>query len=436
MLALPSKLGVLLLAVFVAVVVNKLSSFDGSLHDGKRPIPFEAVPMYKQSEMIWFCRFVFGYLFAHIAPVGTMVACPTTVDIDNEEEAANSLACMEKGRSIETSDLSMDDLSSSFDVENLLVGRPDGGPEMEITLLTKKNSGAARDDSILLMYLHGGGFTVRGGKNMFSHQIFSEMLKQDDELMGRATYAIVKYRLAPFSQYPDATNDSMLALEYLVKTKNLGNSGIHIIGQSAGATLAMEVTLRSISAEGLSVDSFLVDEPMVPLPRSNSNNGTWAFDSDSFRRYAWTSMPSTRWLEWSLMAYSGFSLSELELSTIPIGMVETPIDITGGALSPEKWTKAVAAGGVPELPHLLLVTALGDPLRSGGQYFKQVYEQVLRETKSESKLSYMEAVSGHANLYIFEPGLFKRLMTAFLDNIRSVRRQRRFREEQLQTLNG
>lgn len=248
--------------------------------------------------------------------------------------------------------------------------------------------------------------------------------------MGRATFAIVEYRLAPLSQYPDATNDSMWALEYLVKTKGLGNSGVHIIGQSAGATLAMEVTLKSMSVDGLSVDSFLVDEPMVPLPRTNSNNNTWALDSDSFRRYAWTSMPSTRWLEWSLMAYSGISLSELEQSTIPIGMIETPVDITGGALSPEKWTQAVEEGGDPELPHLLLVTALGDPLMSGGLYFKQVYEQVLRDTSSESTLSYMEAVSGHVGLYNFEPALFKRLMTVFLDKIRSVqRRQRKFGED-------
>lgn len=371
-------------------------------------------------------------------PLGTMVTCPTTVDLDNEDDVASSLACMERGRSIQQFDVPRDSLSTSFDVENLLVGRPDGGPEMEVTLLTKKNSGSVKDDNILLMYLHGGGFTVRGGKNMLSHQIFTEMLKQDDKLMGRATFAIVEYRLAPLSHYPDATNDSMLALEYLVKTKGLGNSGVHIIGQSAGATLAMEVTLKSMSVDGLSVDSFLVDEPMIPLPRKNSNNNTWAFDSDSFRRYAWTSMPSTRWLEWSLMAYSGISLSELEESTIPIGMIETPVDITGGALSPEKWTQAVEEGGVPGLPHLLLVTALGDPLRSGGQYFKQVYEQVLMaagETKPESKLSYMEAVSGHAGLYIFEPALFKRLMTVFLDKIRSVRRQRRFREDQLQNLN-
>mmetsp|Transcript_623 Transcript_623/g.1411 ORF Transcript_623/g.1411 Transcript_623/m.1411 type:complete len:87 (+) Transcript_623:71-331(+) len=64
MLGSPPKLGVLLLAIFVALVVNKLSSFDGSLHDGNRPIPLEAVPMYKQAEMHWFCRFVFGYIFA------------------------------------------------------------------------------------------------------------------------------------------------------------------------------------------------------------------------------------------------------------------------------------------------------------------------------------------------------------------------------------
>ena len=110
MLALSPKLGVLLIAVFVALVVNKLSSFDGSLHDGQRPIPFEAVPVYKQTEMHWFCRFVFGYVFGHIAPVGTMVTCPTTVDLDNEDDVASSLACMEKGRSIQNSDLPMDSL--------------------------------------------------------------------------------------------------------------------------------------------------------------------------------------------------------------------------------------------------------------------------------------------------------------------------------------
>ena len=304
---------------------------------------------------------------------------------------------------------------------------------MKVTLLTKQNFESAKDDSVLLLYLHGGGFTVRGGKNMYSQQIFSEMLKQDDHLTGRATFAVVEYRLAPLSRYPDATNDSMLALEYLVKTKGLGGSGVHIIGQSAGATLAMEVTLRSMSVDGLAVDSFLVDEPMVPLPVANNN--TWAFDSDSFRRYALTSMPPTRWLEWSMMAYSGISLSELEESTIPIGMIETSVDITGGALSPEKWTQAVAEGGVSELPHLLLVTSLGDPLRSGGQYFKKVYEQVLREAKSESKLSHMEARSGHVGLYIFEPALFKQLMTDFLVRIRSVRR-RKFGEEHLQPLHG
>lgn len=90
------------------------------------------------------------------------MTCPTTVDLDNEDDVASSLACMERGRSIQQYDTTMDSLSASFDVENLLVGRPDGGPKMAVTLLTKKNSGSVKDDNILLMYLHGGGFTVRG----------------------------------------------------------------------------------------------------------------------------------------------------------------------------------------------------------------------------------------------------------------------------------
>jgi len=82
----------------------------------------------------------------HIMPLGTMVTCPTTVDLDNEDDVASSLACMERGRSIQQFDVPRDSLSTSFDVENLLVGRPDGGPEMEVTLLTKKNSGSVKDD--------------------------------------------------------------------------------------------------------------------------------------------------------------------------------------------------------------------------------------------------------------------------------------------------
>jgi acetyl esterase/lipase len=426
---------ILLLAILIGFFCKSNSTFEGGPHNLGRPIPKEAVPLWQTSELNWKVRFFLGYIFDKLVPVGSLVKCPTVVDWSNEQEAEEAKSCMNPIRStIESGDDSVD-LNALFDVQSVDIDRGAGGgtddKPLRVTLLKKKRSTSAADDNSdtaavdddnisgpLILYMHGGGFTVRGGKNALAAQMFSSLLQKAEEdeddhgsFMNDAVWAVVEYRLAPEYIYPAATDDCLLALNHLVNEMNLGGKGIHISGNSAGATLAMEVTLKSID---MNIDSFFVDEPMVPLPSKNENG--WSFDSSSFRRYSHARIPPVSWLEWSLKAMTGTETIPSVESNIPYGMITTNVDITGGSLEVANWKHAFEHRN-STLPTLFIVTANGCPLKDGGVYFKQVYEQVIEQVEGEklsserTEIKHFETKTGHTLFYALEPSVFQQMMT-------------------------
>lgn len=432
---------ILLFAILIGSFCKSNSTFEGGPHNLGRPIPKEAVPLWQTSELNWKVRFFLGYIFDKLVPVGSLVKCPTVVDWSNEQEAETAISCMNPIRStIESGDDSVD-LHALFDVQSVDIDRGAGGgtddEPLRVTLLRQKRSTSANDDDNgdtaavddnnisgpLILYMHGGGFTVRGGKSALAAQMFSSLLQKAEEdnygsFMDDAVWAVVEYRLAPEYIYPAATDDCLLALNHLVNEMNLGGKGIHINGVSAGATLAMEVTLKSID---IKIDSFFVDEPMIPMP-SKIGNG-WSFDSYSFRRYSYARIPPVSWLEWSLKAMTGMETIPSVESHIPYGMITTNVDITGGSLEVANWKHAVESNSTI-LPTLFIVTANGCPLKDGGVYFKQIYEEVIEQVEGEklsserTEIKHFETKTGHTLFYALEPSVFQQMMTEWYTVIR------------------
>ncbi|KAL7530173.1 hypothetical protein ACHAXR_005496 [Thalassiosira sp. AJA248-18] len=333
---------------------------------------------------------------------------------------------MKRARSIDDMDAASISLKSLFDEEIIFIDRPNGGDPLQVILLKKQNT-PNKSKAPLILHIHSGGFTVRVSKNAFSARIFSALLEMDDEkspVMESATWAIVVYRLAPDFIYPAATDDCLLALNHLVHTMGLGEGGIHVSGLSAGGTLAIETTMKSLDL----VDTFYVDAPMVPLSVNDQKN-EWSMDSPSFRRYAYTRLPSVTWLEWSLKAYTGVeTVPDLE-NDLSYGAITTSVDITGGAMTVSEWVKR--SNSTDLLPPLFLVTSKGDPLQYGGLEFKGVYEQAMQQVEAKnnkhestaegiSKIKHFDTSSGHCSFYLFEPSVFQHIMKEWYDEMRVV----------------
>jgi len=431
-------IGTLLLTVFIAFLVKSLATFEGGPHNGVRPIPKEAVPLYQMSEVHWFVRYILGYLFGVLAPISTMNKCPTVVDWDNKVEAEAAHLCMKKARDMEALDVAMTNLTSMFDEEIIYVDRPGvSGDPMKVTLLKKENSKKVEDAKApLILWIHGGGFVMRGSHISIPAQVFTAFLKMDEDenindssVMESATMALVEYRLAPEAVYPASTDDCLLALNHLVHNLGLGKGGIHVGGPSAGATLAIETTLKSLDL----VDTFYADAPVVLFPTKYSNEGNaeeWALDSASVRRYSYARVPAVPWLEWSIKAYTGVETDFEKEKDLQLGTLTTKVDITGGSMTVSEWLKRTSSSTT--LPRLFLVTAKGDPLHDGGLAFKSVYEQVIEEFDAKyinldsvasdemSTVKYFDSNHGHCLFYIVEPSLFHNVMKEWQSEIRDV----------------
>ena len=419
---------VLLLSVSIGVLIKSLPA----AHHSNRPIPVEAVPQWQTSEVHWAVRYFIGYLFGALFPVGQLLKCPTTVDWQNLTEAKEAEACMNPMRaSMESAD-GMVDLNALFDVQAIDIPRDDGNNNpIHVTLLKKKKSSYtvtktnnSKSAAPLILYMHGGGFIMRAGKNGFASEVFSYLLQlgEEDEnaddsassFIDDAVWAVVDYRLAPEYLYPAAPDDCLFTLNYLVNVMNLGRGGIHISGISAGATLAMEVTLKSLD---MNIDTFYLDEPMVPLPSKDSNPKSWTLDSNSFRRHSYSRVSPVELAEWTLKAVTGMDTNHELESSIAYGMIETDVDITGGATDAANWKSAFDESNATQLPRLFLLTTHGDPFMDGGLYFKSVYEdvlklvdaEVLKDTDRQPQIKHVESFTGHTLHLMLERSLFREM---------------------------
>ncbi|KAL7546894.1 hypothetical protein ACHAWF_010222 [Thalassiosira exigua] len=391
--------------------------FGGGPQDGIRPFKKEAVPVYLTSELNWLVRFT-SYAFPLVLPLSSMTECPAVVEWEDDMKAEEALLCLEPARkSLVRFDSYVLPL---FEEETISIARPEGGDPLEVKLFRKQNS--PKDTKApLILYLHAGGFTVRAAPLPMGATLFTKLLNLDDEntrVMEGATWATVYYRLAPENIYPAAAEDSLLALNHLVHKMGLGGGGIHVIGISAGGTLAMETTMKSLDL----VDSFVVDEPMVPLQTLDGNK--WSMDSPSFRRYSYTNQVPVTWLDWSFKAYTGTAAAPEDTKDLCIGATPSSVDITGGSMNVSEWVKRSTS---VSLPQLILVTAKGDPLQDGGLAFKNVYEQVVQAIEAKnssatdggnSRIKHFDTSSGHTGLYLYEPGVLHNIVKEWYVHIR------------------
>ena len=104
----------------------------------------------------------------------------------------------------------------------------------------------APSDAMLpvLLYLHGGGFTIG---NLETHDSLCRQLA----LRSGAAIVALDYRLAPEHRFPAAVDDAWAALQWLAvhaETLGLDRTRLAIGGDSAGATLATVAAIQARDA--------------------------------------------------------------------------------------------------------------------------------------------------------------------------------------------
>jgi len=120
-------------------------------------------------------------------------------------------------------------------VEDLRVPTPDGAA------LPARLYAPSRERLPVLLYLHGGGFTIG---NLETHD---SLCRQLAVRSGAAVLAL-DYRLAPEHRFPVAVNDSWAAMQWLAEQGGelgLDSTRLAVGGDSAGGTLAAVAALHA-----------------------------------------------------------------------------------------------------------------------------------------------------------------------------------------------
>lgn len=126
-------------------------------------------------------------------------------------------------------------------VENLQIPARDGHP-MPARLYAPEWTDPGKPP--VLMYLHGGGFTVG---SLTTHDVLCRQLS----LLGHCAVVSLDYRLAPEQRFPTAVHDSWDALNWLHQhgdSWGLNNQRLALGGDSAGGTLAAVCALMARDA--------------------------------------------------------------------------------------------------------------------------------------------------------------------------------------------
>jgi len=120
-------------------------------------------------------------------------------------------------------------------VEDLRVPTPDGAA------LPARLYAPSRERLPVLLYLHGGGFTIG---NLETHDSLCRQLA----LRSGAAVVALDYRLAPEHRFPTAVNDSWAAMRWLSEqgaALGLDSTRLAVGGDSAGGTLAAVAALHA-----------------------------------------------------------------------------------------------------------------------------------------------------------------------------------------------
>jgi acetyl esterase len=140
----------------------------------------------------------------------------------------------------------------------------------------------------VLLYFHGGGFTVG---SLQTHDVLCRQLS----LLAQCAVVSLDYRLAPEHRFPTAVHDAWGALLWLKahgSSLGLDTQGLAVGGDSAGGTLAAVCALMARDA-GLSLCLQLLFYP-----------GTTAHqDTDSHRRYAQGFLLDKDTVDWFFAQY-------------------------------------------------------------------------------------------------------------------------------------
>jgi acetyl esterase len=139
----------------------------------------------------------------------------------------------------------------------------------------------------VLLYLHGGGFTLGG---LETHDSLCRQLA----LRSGGAVVALDYRLAPEHRFPAAVDDSWAALRWLADDRTLGLDGTRLAvgGDSAGGTLAAVAALQARDG------SLPLALQLLITP------GTAAYtDSASHRRYAHGYLLDAETIEWFFAQY-------------------------------------------------------------------------------------------------------------------------------------
>ena len=122
----------------------------------------------------------------------------------------------------------------------------------------------------LLIYLHGGGWTI-GSINSCA-RFCSELAAT-----GKAKVLAVEYRLAPENPYPAGLDDCVAALQFAQQHAAEWGCDVDLIsvgGDSSGGNLAIATALRMIAEKGNVPHSLLLFYPVV---------SAWNDESDSWK---------------------------------------------------------------------------------------------------------------------------------------------------------
>ena len=120
-------------------------------------------------------------------------------------------------------------------VEDLRVPMPDGAA------LPARLYAPSRECLPVLLYLHGGGFTIG---NLETHDSLCRQLA----VRSGAAVVALDYRLAPEHRFPTAVNDSWTAMQWLAEQGGelgLDSTRLAVGGDSAGGTLAAVAALHA-----------------------------------------------------------------------------------------------------------------------------------------------------------------------------------------------
>ena len=123
---------------------------------------------------------------------------------------------------------------------------------------TWKISTPSSDPNRILLYFHGGAYSLGSPK---SHYSLVSYLAE----ITKTTIYIPDYRLGPESKYPSQLNDAVTVYEYLLNEKNYKSNQIAFGGDSAGGNLALVTLLKLIDSDNDLPTSLALLSPWTDL---------------------------------------------------------------------------------------------------------------------------------------------------------------------------